>query len=109
MLNLNTVDVGDVILAAFPYEDKITENKTRPAVVMEKNDNSLTVFALKVTSTPPRDKYDYEIVNWALTGLKNISTVRTCKRAVIYVSDIVKKIGTLSPTDFQAVVNLYNQ
>ena len=109
MINPETYAVGDVILAQFPYEDNPNEFKVRPAVIIDKHDNSLTVIALKITSTPPRDIMDYELVNWALAGLTNASTVRTSKSAVIIIQAIIRKIGALTPTDFEAVMALYNK
>ena len=108
MINQQTIDVGDVVLAQFPYEDNPNMMKLRPAVVIGIQNNNLTVVALKITSTPPRDKFDYELVNWALAGLKDVSTVRTSKNAIIVIQAIVRKIGSLTQSDFQEVMRLYN-
>ena len=109
MINPNTYVVGDVILAQFPYEDNPAEFKVRPAVIVDKQEHNLTVIALKITSTPPRDKMDYELVHWALAGLAGVSTVRTSKSAVIIIQAIIRKIGSLTPSDFEAVMALYNK
>lgn len=109
MVDLNTIDVGDVILANFPFEDNANRFKVRPAVIVGKQNNNLTVVALNITSTPPRDKMDYELVNWALAGLTVASTVRTSKNAIIIVQAIIRKIGSLTPKDFDAVMLLYNK
>ena len=109
MIDPHTFAIGDIILARFPYEDAPNMFTIRPAVIVDKHENNLTVVALKITSTPPRDKMDYELVNWALAGLANVSTVRTSKKAVIIVSAIIKKIGALTPDDFSAVMALYNR
>ena len=75
---------------------------------MQVAENKLSVMALKVTTTPPRDKHDYELINWALAGLNRVSTVRTSKRAEITASAIIKVLGTLSAADFNEVRKLYD-
>ena len=106
--NFGSVSIGNVILANFPFEDDRNRFKQRPAVVMRVAENMLSVMALKITTTPPREKLDYELMNWALAGLNRASTVRTSKRAEISVSAIVKVLGTLSASDFDEVWKLYD-
>ena len=105
---MQNIKVGDVILANFPYEDISGRYKLRPAVVMKLFPNRLSVVALKVTTTPPRDRYDFELINWALAGLNRVSTVRTTKRAEIPTAAIVRVLGSLSQDDYNAVCDLYN-
>ena len=107
MININDIEVGDVILADFPYENMADQVKLRPAVVIAESGNVYTVIALKITSSPPRDVFDYELVDWALEGLNKPSIVRTSKEAIIPIHAIFKKIGTLTPNDFKAVKELY--
>ena len=72
MLNINDIEVGDIILADFPYDEIPTQVKMRPAVVIAESGNVYTVIALKITTSPPRDVFDYELVDWALEGLEHI-------------------------------------
>jgi mRNA-degrading endonuclease toxin of MazEF toxin-antitoxin module len=104
---MQTVSVGDVVLVNFPYEDDPSKMKIRPAVIIATETQELKAIALKVTSTPPRDLLDYQLISWALSGLHRPSTVRTSKRVVIDYAAIIKKLGTLSNDDFTKIMTLY--
>ena len=101
------ITVGDVVMCAFPFEDNTKARKVRPAVVMDISARGLIVLVLKVTSKSPRNEYDYNLIDWNLAGLHKESTVRTNKEELILRSDVAKRIGSLTPNDFEAVKALY--
>ena len=103
----NNANIGDVVICAFPFEDNPKKRKLRPAVILDINARGLVVLSLKVTSKPPRSKYDYELVGWDLTGLHKKSTVRSNKEEIILRSDVAKPIGSLTVDDFEMVKTLY--
>ena len=105
---MQTINIGDVVLVNFPYEDNPNTFKICPAVIVNTNNNGVTAIALKITSAPPRDFLDYQLINWALAGLNKPSTVRTSKQIVITLNAIIKKLGALSEGDFNIVMKLYN-
>ena len=105
---MQSYSIGDVVLVNFPYEDDSTKFKIRPAVIISQGSNGISAIALKVTSTPPRDRMDFQLISWALAGLNKQSTVRTSKRILIRYDAIIKKLGSLSSDDFTAVMKLYN-
>ena len=72
---MGNINVGDVIICAFPFDDSSKIRKVRPAVVIDIHARGLVVLVLKVTSKPPRNKYDYKLQNWDLAGLYKESTV----------------------------------
>ena len=102
-----SIKVGDVVICKFPFDDKPGKIKVRPAVVIDINARGLVVLVLKVTSRPPKNKYDYELANWDLAGLHKESTVRSNKEELILRNDIAKRIGSLTTKDFENVRTLY--
>ena len=106
---LDTIGKGDVILARIRYEEDKTQSKIRPAVVVETHSGFLSVIALMVTSAPPRSDFDYQVLDWALAGLHKPSTVRTARSEELESKDVIKKLGTLSQSDFDKVYVLYKQ
>ena len=73
---------------------------------MNINPNQITVLALKVTSTPPRDRHDYQLRDWAVSGLLRPSTVRTAKMAEIRIQDIDRRLGALTQEEFAIIISM---
>lgn len=105
----STLNPQDVIWVNYPYEDDATKRKRRPAVIIDKDNNNYEVVVVKVTSQPPRDDYDYEIIEWTKALLKKPSVARASKIEVIAKDDILSKIGTLDAEDFKEIIRLINE
>lgn len=105
-MNFNAINPRDIVLIDFPYEDDPRQSKIRPAVVISKDNNSLEILIIKITSHPSRTEYDYQIVEWVKANLKVPSTARCNKSLVILPSQIIRKIGMLEMSDFQAVLQI---
>lgn len=65
-------------MAKFPFEDDSSQSKVRPVLVLAVDDESerVSVLSVKITSTPPRDKYDFILDDWALIPIDHESTIR---------------------------------
>ena len=97
---------GDVVIvAAVPYPDG-SGAKTRPSVVVstpEFGDCDNNLIILRITSSPHATcEMDVPIIDWAEAGLDKPSTVR-CFPATVGANLIMRKIGTLTPHDWQEV------
>ena len=96
-------------MCAFPFDDIPKTRKIKPAVVVDINARGLVVLVLKMTSQSPRNEHDYSLVNWNLAGLHKESVVRINKEELILRSDVAKRIGKLTQSDFEAVKALYDK
>ena len=66
------INIGDVVICIFPFDDDPNKKKIRPAVVIDINAQGLVVLTLKVTSKKPRNKYDYELIGIQQVWWKNL-------------------------------------
>ena len=103
------INVGDVVMCAFPFDDNPKTRKVRPAVIVDINARGLVALVLKITSKPPRNDHDYSLIDWNTAGLHKESVVRTNKEQLILRSDVVKRVGKLTQNDFDAVKALYHK
>lgn len=102
-----TPQLYDVWLLDFEFEDQPGVSKKRPVIIANIVDDSIEVYILsvKVTSHPPRPKYNGEVVllDWKEAGLKKPSTARCSKTAKVPKSYFKIKLGKLSDRDAKAV------
>lgn len=91
--------------AKVAFEDNPTESKWRPVLIVE--DRYYLIYALKVTSHPPREKFwgEYEIKRWRDAGLTEASTIRISQFLELAPEDIGEKIGDLHTVDILTVEN----
>ena len=108
-LPVETFVSGTIVQVDFPYRDK-DESKSRPAVVMDFDENVTHVILLQVTSHEPRTQYDYEITVYEDTGLSKEPSVVRCNCVYTIPNDqLLQKIGILTRNDLLGVELLYNQ
>lgn len=108
-MNPEDVDVKDIVYVGYPYEEDPSIIKKRPALIIGKDDENLQVVVVKITKTPPRNSYDYEIVDWVKANLKMQSTARASRIQLIGYADIIRKIGTMEDEDYNAVLKLVEE
>lgn len=55
-------------MAQFPFEDDPSQSKIRSVLVLaiDKESESVNVLSMKITSTPPKDQYDFILDDWAM-------------------------------------------
>lgn len=93
---------NDVVLVAYPFTDR-TGRKIRPAVVVSGPHRSHDVFVVPLTSRFDRIvEGEFALADWQTAGLNMASVI---KRGIFTVHEslVLKKVGTLSPTDVDRV------
>ena len=109
MVDINSINIKDIVFVKYPFEEDPSIVKSRPALVIDKDIDNLKVLVVKVTKTLPRDRFDYRIVEWMKANLKFESTARASKIQAIKVEDIDKKIGTMTDSDYNEVIDRLNE
>jgi mRNA interferase MazF len=103
---MTTYNPGDVILVDIAFSGAVGY-KRRPAVVVSQgrfNTAGIKLIVAAITSnvSPPFRPCDTLLSDWSLAGLLKPSAVRGVL-ATVDKSDIVRKLGALSPKDFSSV------
>ena len=97
---------GDVVLVPFPYAE-LRASKTRPALIMSSTafasaEGRITVAGITSNVAAHRNPTNYELPNWAATGLKKPSVV-TSWLATISPQLMQLTIGHLTGKDLKEV------
>lgn len=108
-MNIGDINVKDVVLVEYPYEEDSTQSSKRPAIIIDKDTEGLRVLVVKVTTHKPRDEFDYGIIEWVKANLTKQSTARTSKLENLHVGSIIKKYGTLDESDYNNIIDLVNE
>lgn len=108
-MNIGDIDVKDVVLVEYPYEEDSTKFSKRPAIVIDKDTKGLRVLVVKITTHEPRDEFDYQIIEWVKARLTKKSTARASKLESLDVGSIIKKYGTLEDSDYNSIIDLVNE
>jgi mRNA interferase MazF len=103
---MTTYRPGDVILVDIAFSGAI-DYKRRPAVVVSQdrfNTVGIKLIVAAITSniSPQFRPGDRLLSDWSIAGLLKPSAVRGVL-ATVDKSDIVRKLGALSPKDFSSV------
>lgn len=105
-LSISDIRPFDVLIAIVRFEDVPKGYKARPVVVLNIDDETLTIAVIKVTSHAVREWCSGEVrlLDWEREGLAKPSVARCSQRLLLYASDIGKRIGTLTERDRRAVM-----
>ena len=92
---------GDTILVQFPFTD-LSSSKLRPALVISQHEDDLIILGI-FSRIPDRIKDAWVIIdekscNFALTGLKKTSIIKSEKITVVHHSIAKQKLGVLPQT-----------
>mgnify|MGYP001079360444 CR=1 FL=1 len=103
----NYYQTGDIILVRFPFTD-LSSSKVRPSLVISAWGDDLIVVGI-FSRVPDTIKNTWVMLkegspNFASTGLKKTSVIKTEKIAVIHRSVVRQKLGSL-PQKFMIQVN----
>jgi len=97
---------GDVVLVRFPFTDLSTA-KLRPALVLASHGDDLTILGIFSSfPQPPRETWillSSQDPAFPQTGLKTNSVIKAERIAVIEQSVLVRKLGSLSPSQMKEV------
>ena len=101
-----TIQPGDVVLVRFPFTD-LTTTKLRPAVVLATHGDDLTIVGIFSRLQQPSQQtwvvLSSQDPTFFETGLKTTSVIKAERIAVIEQSVIVRKLGSLSPSQMGQV------
>lgn len=96
----------DVVVVPFPYSDALAE-KRRPAVVISDpalEDERGLVWLAMITSAPgPLIRGDAPVTDLIAAGLTKPCRVRGAKVATLDADRVLRRLGTLAPTDVEIV------
>ncbi|MXW17564.1 MAG: type II toxin-antitoxin system PemK/MazF family toxin [Gemmatimonadetes bacterium] len=105
-----TFEPFDIVVVPFPFTDR-TATKRRPALVVSSaafnRDHRQTILAM-ITSAPGEWPSDVFIRGWREAGLSVPCKVRL-KLFTLDDDLIVRKLGTMTPRDRQAVGSAFSQ
>jgi len=97
---------GEVVLVRFPFSNLSTA-KLRPAVVLATRGDDLTIVGIFSGSPhPPRETWillNSREPTFPPTGLRTSSVIKAERIAVIEVSVVVRKLGSLPPLQMEEV------
>ena len=99
----------EVWYADFSYREDETQSKERPVIVVDVDDETCSVFSMKVTSRKPYSEYEIELFDWADIPLPHISTADASDVRAVDKKKFRRKIGRLSDDDWDNVIDLHNQ
>lgn len=97
----------EVWFANFPFIEDASQSKDRPVVVLDVDNETCTVLALKITSRKPRGEFEIELFDWSKIPLDHISTVDVSSAQVISKGRFRRLAGYLSDDDWNNVTDLY--
>lgn len=95
------LQTGDVVLIRMRFQQ--TEgSKIRPAIVLlDTGDDDFV--AAPITSQPRSTEFDLALIDWGSAGLNVPSSGRLHKLTVLPKSDVVRKLGSCSAFDREAL------
>lgn len=84
-------------------------SKQRPVLVLRVNDSakSVTVMSMKITSTMPRDKYDFVLADWADIPIDHESTIRPAHVKNIPIENFQFRLGEISERDWDEAITRF--
>lgn len=103
------MEIGDVYLVNFHYEENARFAKLRPAVCILINSSNDEFAALKVTSKERAyDSNSIKLSDSSAAGLNVQSFVRCNKIEFFRQSDVLARLGNLSESDLKSVIVGFN-
>lgn len=96
---------GEIVLLKFPYTDN-SKGKKRPALVINDFGDG-DIIVCRITSHIYHTKNDIQIQNWANSGLKLPSVIRTHKIATLDKSIVEHVMGKIDSSIEEQVKQLF--
>lgn len=94
-------------LADVVFDDDPTSYKRRPVLILGRKGTIFVSF--KITSTLPRNKWDYTPLNWFGCGLDHESTVRLSRKIYLAQTDLIHPLGILPEPDRSIIDDLISR
>ncbi|WP_124099895.1 type II toxin-antitoxin system PemK/MazF family toxin [Ruminococcus sp. Marseille-P6503] len=103
------MEIGDIYLVNFHYEENTGMAKLRPAVCILVNSDNNEFAGLKVTSKERTyDRYSIRLAESQAAGLNFQSFVRCNKIEFFKQSEVIAKLGNLTDRDLRSVIIGFN-
>lgn len=102
---MTIIEAGDLWVANIPFSTGIGSKK-RPILILWLDGNDVIIAA--ITSARPRTRTDVILDNWVESGLRVESTVRLSRLVCLEKSLLRAKIGRISETDAQNLINIWD-
>jgi mRNA interferase MazF len=97
---------GEVFICQFPFTSGAT-SKIRPALVLF--DLRQDAIICRITSLPKAGPLDVTLADWRAAGLLKPSVARLDRIVTAERTVFMRRLGTLSPGDLEAVRATWNQ
>jgi mRNA interferase MazF len=97
---------GEIYLCEFPFTSGAT-SKVRPALLLF--DLQSDAIICRITSVPRSTPLDVTLQDWKQAGLLKPSIARLDRIVTAEKSIFLRRLGILSPSDAQAVRDMWNQ
>jgi mRNA interferase MazF len=102
---------GDVATALFTFSDQIGAKK-RPVLVVSSEEYNTTIdgdiIVAAISSKPPRNRFEYMIDAWKMSGLKMPSKVRAGTLQTVS-TVLLQKIGQIPEEEFLEIKRLLTE
>ena len=92
---------GEIVFVLFPFADLMGDKRRPGLVLLDVGDNDIVVA--RITGQAARDSYDLELQEWQQAGLRLPSVVRVHKPTTIEKGLVQRRLGFLSPRDWERV------
>lgn len=99
------MNVGEVWIVDFPFEDDPLQSKRRPCIILDVD--TLEVLSIKVTTHAQRDVYDVPIFKWREANLLEPSYARVAKIILLPKDSFMRKCGDLDNKDFNNIMKTF--
>lgn len=101
-----TILPGEFWVTEIPFTDW-SDAKRRPVLVLWLDGEDAVVAA--VTSAEPRTVTDVPLSKWKQSGLRVASTARLARLDCLEQSLLLRRLGSVQPTDAQALKGIWTQ
>jgi mRNA interferase MazF len=101
---MTTIRAGDFWIAEITFTSGVSSKK-RPVLILWCDGDDVIVAV--VTSAQPRSQTDIPLKHWQESGLKIPSTVRLSRLDSLEKSILLTKIGHISATDAENILNVW--
>ena len=102
---MTNFEFGDVVLVHFPQSGTAARKQRPGIVILDIGDSDLVI--VPVTSKPRNQPGDVSLGSLAGTGLVRPSWMRLEKVATLLKTDVVRRLGRLTPKDRDQLAQLW--
>lgn len=109
---LQLLKPGQVWFAWFPFAENQNKGKDRPILVLDVENDHVSVWGMKITKSAPHDRDDFVLSDWQDIPLPRQSTISPKNVFKIHIRQLRRYVGMLSERDWnrtmEAIEALYH-